>query len=252
MSVIITVNLLTGFHVPHELSSFLQTRMFKKRGFSSTTAGDIGTANESYLNNISKASSYSKQDSCNYFYLDDDFTHLPQNSSSMDDLSYLQAQFEAADIPTGIEASIPWWLEPGQSNSQPVNFSSPSNSDFNSAQPILASVRNQLTRFHDNRSVEGPCSSLGFSYSNSNGSISVSHNHGSLPEKNHASYSSFAAASQEVSRRTETSSTNTVHEDAIKRIQQFENFAIVDDFSDHHYTKNLFSTQVSTKCFFIY
>lgn len=212
------------------------------KSVSSMAAGVTGVANDGYPNNLPKASSYPFPDNFSYLYQDDDYAHLPQNWSGMDALSYsMQSQFDEADIPNGEEAFLPWWLEPDQNDGQPINFSGPSNFNFNSTQPSSGFGLNQMTHSHDNSSVEALYPSAGLS--SANGSKSVSPKHVSLLE-NHASSSSFAAVQTKVSEGVEAPSANTVYEDATRRLQQFDNFAVVDDYSDHHYANKSLTTQV--------
>uniref|UniRef100_A0A7N0SXX4 E2 ubiquitin-conjugating enzyme n=1 Tax=Kalanchoe fedtschenkoi TaxID=63787 RepID=A0A7N0SXX4_KALFE len=209
--------------------------VFKKQSFSSKSAGTKETVDANYSNNFSSSHDY--QDDFNYFYQDDDLDYLPQNLSGMDEISDLQAKFEKADIPTGIEALIPWWSEPGQSNGQPINLSWPDY--FSSTQPTFGSGFNQKTHSHTTRSVGDSGSSAGLN--SENWSKSVPSEHQSLPDNQAGS------SAPDPSKLSGGSSGNSLvtssNEDAMKRLQEFEIFAVVDDYSDHHYVFKTLNTQ---------
>ncbi|CAM8992208.1 unnamed protein product [Rhodiola kirilowii] len=208
---------------------------FKGQSASSITDAAKVMMNANNLNKLSNVSSHAYQNGYNYFYQDDDLEFLPENWSGMDELSYMQAQFEKADIPTGIEAFLPWWSEPGQNNGQPINFSGPSNS----TQPIVGSGLKQMTQSHGTTPVEG----TGFNYMNE--SKSTPPKLGSLPD-NHLACSSYVdvvAPTILSEGSSRTLSESNLHEEAMKRLQQFENFALVDNYSDHHYANTSLKTQ---------
>ncbi|GAA0162498.1 ubiquitin-protein ligase [Lithospermum erythrorhizon] len=148
-----------------------------------------------------------------YMYDDDDNNDDVDVNDSDDYMSIMQAKFDNADLPPGVEASVSWLKEPTPSPKWAVSLAAPAHSNptghlaspgASTALPVVPSIQN----------TEGIASS------SSSASISLNSNRQKIEES---------------------------LDDITRNYILFKHFDVIDSFSDHHYANMGFRGQQPPK-----